>query len=183
MDLLPILDLLVSAILYGFGFFSLIYLGFLKKGATKSRPWIGQLDHMACVLFAFTGWLVLGMALWAANTIQQGESQPLQNEEDYLFGYFYYAMVGIRFIISQLFWIRRLRQHTWFRAIIGLFLVVSYENLIVFITPLHRDYLPISIESFLLEIWIFRLKQVGVFLLVLFPLFLLRQAWKKRTAG
>jgi len=174
------LDLLLRSISYGFGLYSLVYLIFLRKKASPEKPWIAPLDQLACALFAVAEIVLFAARLWVTYAAETGEHTLVQHPSLETTGYTYLLGSGIRLLVGQMFWVPKLRRNILFRALVGLMLVFSYQNWVILLTSSQREYLPMSVSEFLFKVFLLRLEQVGIFLLVLLPLAFLWHLWRRK---
>ena len=82
----------------------------------------------------------------------------------YLFG------VGYLFILTQLFWFKKLSKSYLFKFVAGFSFIIEFEKLVIILTALHRDYIPSSwkYNSYMFD------EMVG-FVVTIFVLFILNK--------
>ncbi len=58
--------------------------------------------------------------------------------------FWYFAQASFHVLLTQLLRVRALRKSLTYRIIMSSLFVLTFERLVIFITSLHRDYLPSS---------------------------------------
>lgn len=86
----------------------------------------------------------------------------------YLFG------ISYIFILTQLFWFKKLAQSYLFMFIAGFSFIIEFEKLIILLTSIHRDYIPTSwhYTSYFVD-------EIVGFLITIFVLFIINRFWIK----
>lgn len=140
-----ITDFIRIDIFIGFGFYSIIY--FLLKWFLRDKTFISDFDKSAVQLIIYLGfaWLIL----WLIGTLvfYIGLENEIEKEEYYghLTGKYSYG-IWIQpifwFLLTQLYRIKIIRKYLFFRIVISLLFIVTYERFVIIVTSLHRDYLP-----------------------------------------
>lgn len=142
---MELLNLLIDAMLVGFGVYSLIYLLLPKKRRTST---LLQIDQTACLVFAIGG--LIGILLWfysLQTVIVDEDGEVLFQLTNRMFGpywFAYWAMMLSYLGITQLYWFKKLRTIKWLRVITIMLMLFSMERLTILITSFHRDFLPSS---------------------------------------
>lgn len=88
----------------------------------------------------------------------------------YLFG------ISYIFILTQMFWVKKLAKSYLFKFIAGFSFIIEFEKFVIILTSLHRDYTSFNwlYTSFLLS------KVIG-FLITIFVFFLIDRFWLKNS--
>lgn len=163
-------ETIVQSILFGFGIYSITIM--LSKplfsGSTKIK--IEKFDNSACTLIPAVGLIYLlnrlGTLFFQYGNLEDiTEIYQISNR---LFGPYWlgYWISPLLSLSSQLLWFKKLHRIILIRIIIAITLMVSIERIVVFLTSLHRDYLPGSwmvLSSSKKYEWLY---SVGVFGLV-----------------
>ena len=87
---------------------------------------VSGLLYFVCVLI----WLIL------SATHMNDQTRAVQ------YSWVPWVQVACWMVVTQLMWIKRLRENRVVRLIAALFLIFSFERFIILVTFLHRDYLP-----------------------------------------
>ena len=142
-----ITDFIRIDIFVGFGFYSIIY--FLLKWFLKDKTFISDFDKSAVQLIIHLGFLWLTLWLIGAFLFYFGLENENEKAEYYghLTGKYSYG-IWIQpifwFLLTQLYRIKFIKKYLFFRIVISLLFVVTYERFVIIMTSLHRDYLPSS---------------------------------------
>jgi len=105
-------------------------------------------DNSACLVAALVGALYLIGGL--TSLIIEYVTVKMQVEgftmKDRLFGKYWilYWVQPTFYLFSQLMWFKKIRKIKFVRFIVALLLMTSIESLVIYLTSLHRDYLPSS---------------------------------------
>lgn len=141
-EISSITDLLFA----GFGIYSILFaLGYHKL----SDAFIEEVDRIACFILSVVGVVFIVTCIF---------TMPPEHKTEYenyvvinrAFGPYwasYWFILLIPVVLTQLFWIERLRKMRLLRAFVGLLLLVSPERLILVISSFHQDFLPTSFET------------------------------------
>ena len=140
-------ELTAELLLFGFGIYSLFYFSvtfFLHK---QNYVTITKYDNSACVVAAIAGGLYL--LVWLIKLSMK--ILPTEEQDGVLIANSVTSPYWLGFLVpplllssSQLLWIKSLRRKKIIRVIIALFLLTSIESIVIYLTALHRDYLPSS---------------------------------------
>ena len=86
----------------------------------------------------------------------------------YIFG------ISYIFILTQLFWFKKLARSYLFMFIAGFSFIIEFEKLIILLTSIHRDYIPSSWQytSYFVD-------EIVGFLITIFVLFIINRFWIK----
>lgn len=143
-----ILSLLIDFIrldmFVAFAWYAIVF--YLVKVFSKRKETLLAFDDSATQLMIYSG-LVFGF-LWIIRMIV---GYVAMNEtEQHQFTQRLTGPYGVGIWLQSLFWVglsqllrvKRLRKAVLFRFIVGISFVITFERLVIFITSLHRDYLP-----------------------------------------
>jgi|GEM_PF-6694346 len=164
---------LIHTILLGFSL-SIIITSFLRL---KKKDLLIELTDSATIVASITALFFL--FAWSLNLYT-----VFQNEEEYhslisrmtgryWFGYWMYPIAyGV---IPQLLWFKFVRRSKWSRIVIALLLlfVLYFEVLVIAITSIHRDYVPLNFSSdstvfsWVIRLVLWRVESIFMFLVVL----------------
>lgn len=162
-------ETLLKSILFGFGVYSIFILLIkpLFSDATKIK--IEKFDNSACSIIPVIGLIYLlnwlGTLFFQYNNLE--DSAEIYQLKSRLFGtyWFGYWLQPSLFLSSQLLWFKKLRKIIVIRFLIALTLTFSIER-IIYLTSLHRDFMPstwsVSLLSKIIE-WIW---SIGIFTFV-----------------
>lgn len=114
------------------------------------------------VIYLF--YVSLSLYLLDFQLIKNGPYYP------YLFG------ISYIFILTQLFWVKKLARSYLFKFIAGFSFIIEFEKFVIILTSLHRDYIPTSwqYKSYFLD-------EIIGFLIIIFVLFLIDRFWLKNS--
>lgn len=141
-------EITIGAILFGFGVYSILFLIGRPMLSESKKPIMDKFDNSACLVAAFVGAIYLIGGL--TSLIIEYATLKMQVEgftmKDRLFGkyWIWYWIQPTFYLFSQLLWFKKIRKIKFVRFIVALLLITSIESLIIYLTSLHRDYLPSS---------------------------------------
>jgi hypothetical protein len=143
-------ETLLKSILFGFGVYSIIILLIKPIFSDATKIKIEKFDNSACSIIPVMGliyllnWLVT--LFFRYNNLE--DSVEIYQLKSRLFGTYWlgYWLQPSLFLSSQLLWFKKLRKIKLIRIIIALTLIVSVESIFVYLTSLHRDYLPSTLN-------------------------------------
>lgn len=135
------LDLTIQVItidiFIGFGVFSFLYV--LITLFKKDINFLTTLDSKAVRFIIFTGLVYL--TLVTVGTIYSlTTSDGKQTRGQYWWAPWLQPLIWT--VITQLFWIKKIREIKILRIIIAILLIISFERYVIIVTSFHRDYLP-----------------------------------------
>lgn len=166
-----IIQLIIDSIFFGFAAYSLAFV--LLNFHISFNFKLGEnLDHSATLLFRIAGMIYLIIWIIIFNIAITDDEHRLVNRMfgPYWYGFWMYPVTNLG--VSQLFWIRKIRNSKAYRIIfsIALLFVMSYEKIVIIVTSLHRDFLPGNLVSFGLtnNMFLNWLVKIGIFGLALF---------------
>lgn len=86
----------------------------------------------------------------------------------YIFG------ISYIFILTQLFWFKKLARSYLFMFIAGFSFIIEFEKFVIILTSIHRDYIPSSwyYTSYFVD-------EIVGFLITIFVLFIINRFWIK----
>lgn len=138
----------IETILFGFGIYSILFLIGRPLLSESKKSFFDKIDNSACIVSAIIGVLYLvGMlsnTLFEYLSIEDPVERYLMNDRllgKYWIGYWIQPSL---FLFSQLLWFRKIRKIKFIRFIIAILMITSIESIVVYLTSLHRDYLPSS---------------------------------------
>ncbi|MBU2062130.1 MAG: hypothetical protein KKH44_09830 [Bacteroidetes bacterium] len=165
-------EIAIGGILFGFGFYSIVFLIGRPILSESKKSIMDRFDNSACLVAAFIGALYLIGGL--TSLIIEYTTVKMQVEgftkKDKLFGkyWIWYWPQPFLYFSSQLLWFKSIRTKKIIRLLIALLLITSIESIVIYLTALHRDYLPSSwstlisarISDWLLSLGIFGLVSI-----------------------
>lgn len=139
---------LVEVVLFGFGVYSILYVG-KPKGFESARSFsIERFDDLSCTLFSIAGLFYLG--LWVQD-LSLAFANANENGFDWLtpmilgpYGYTFWIRPLLVLFSTQILWVKKWRRNKILRTIIAISMVFSIEKLVLSLSFLNRDYLPSS---------------------------------------
>jgi hypothetical protein len=139
------LQLILQDFFTAFGLFTILYLllSIVIKNSTLIK--INEQSNRFISLIGILYLIVWFLSLWAEFTlINQEEKTELLNRMfgEYWFGFWIQPVLW--FLISQLFRLQTVQKSVVLRIVFSFFMIFSIERLVIFITSIHRDYLPSS---------------------------------------
>lgn len=136
-DILDLVSqIIIVDIFIGFGLYSIAYV--LITLFKKDIKFLNELDVKATRFIIFSGLL---FSLLVVIGILDGVDTGRQ----YWWAPWIQVLVWI--LITQLFWIKRVRTISVLRVILAIPLILSFERYVILVTSLHRDYIPASWTS------------------------------------
>ena len=136
------LDLVVQIIrvdiFIGFGLYSLLYvlITFFKKDIRL----LETLDANSVRFITFAG-IIYFLSIVIPTIISVTTSSD-SNAEHRQFWWVPWLQPLIWILITQIFWIKKIRNIKILRVLIAILLIVSFEMYVIIVTSFHRDYLP-----------------------------------------
>lgn len=134
------LETLIKSFLVGFGIYSLVLFFQNKKlvNFDKSTCFITSIFGLSFIFVFF-----LNIILEYQSVVKEMEISQLDAK---IFGQYWlgYWLSLILVIPIQLLWIKKVRENSWLRLLIGISQIISIEYFITFFSSFHRDYLPSS---------------------------------------
>lgn len=134
-----------ASLFFGFGIYTLLLILALqfRKGKTDI---INQFDQSVCLMIPIV--FIIFILTTIIDLMIQYNQVWNTSEFDVLytrvFGKYWlgYWIQPILFLSSQLLWFQHVRKNVWIRLFIGIVLLISVEQIIIYLTSLHREYLP-----------------------------------------
>ncbi len=170
------LAMFVSTDLFtGYGLYTLafvIWTLFRKPGKT-----LASWDESANLLVRYAGVFLLIYLISIVTLINPGF--------DSTFNPLPWALFAIWIVASQLLWIKTFRTNRWLRVLVAFILFFSFDQYVVFVTALHRDYVPLnwistSTTGYLIAIALALLTKAATFVVFAYVLTYLRSLWANR---
>lgn len=140
------IEITLVSVFFGFGIYTIIFLLIRPYLSEFKRLNLDKYDNSACSIIAVTGGLYL--LIWIVDIIMQFQMTEEQYQvymiRDKLSGPYWlsYWIQPFLFLSSQLLWLKKVRKMKFVRFIVALMLMTSIESLVIYLTSLHRDYLP-----------------------------------------
>lgn len=141
-------EIIIEALLFGFGVYSILFLISRPMLSEPKKSMMDKFDNSACLIAAFVGAIYLIGGL--ASLIIENATVKMQIEgftmKGRLFGkyWIWYWIQPSFYLLSQLLWFKKIRKMKFVRFIVAILLIISIESLVIYLTSLHRDYLPSS---------------------------------------
>jgi molybdopterin-containing oxidoreductase family membrane subunit len=141
-------EIVIEAILFGFGVYSIIFLIVRPMLSDSKKAILDKFDNSACLVAAIVGAFYLAGGL--TSLIIEYTTVKKQVEgftmKDRLFGQYWiwYWIQPTFYLFCQLLWFKKIRKMKFVRFIVALLLITSIESLVIYLTSIHRDYLPSS---------------------------------------
>ncbi|WP_405396331.1 hypothetical protein [Maribacter sp. Asnod2-G09] len=143
-------EILRVDIIIAFGFYTIVF--FLVRYFSKHKEFLNNFDRTAINLVIFSG-IVFGVLWFIRLFISYVE---IESEMDkiaftqrltgkYSFGIWLQPLFWV--FLSQLLWYKKITNNLFYRLLLSLMFLVSFERMVVIATSLHRDYLPSSWSS------------------------------------
>ena len=138
---------LILSLLIGFGVF-VFSTSFIHFKNEKGKEWISNLTDSASIItsLAAIGYLLIWLTdLYTSFKSEEEYSSLLTRlTGPYWFGYWIYPICNGLF--PQLLWLKKIRKVKAMRIVTAFLLLFALyiEKLVIFITSLHRDYVPSS---------------------------------------
>ena len=138
-------EILRVDIIITFGFYTIVF--FLVRYFSKYKEFLNDFDRTAINLVIFSG-IVFGM-LWIIRIFIS--YIEIENEMDkiaftqrltgkYSYGIWLQPLFWV--LLSQLLWYKKIAKNIFYRLLLSLMFLVSFERMVVIATSFHRDYLP-----------------------------------------
>ncbi|MEO1052319.1 MAG: hypothetical protein AAFX87_16925 [Bacteroidota bacterium] len=175
----------IESILFGFGFYSII-LGFvLITKRSHNSQLLNKIDLAACTAVIIVSWIWLidfGTDLY--HSYLNADNDRFGGLLGRMFGSYWYGfwIYPITYLgLPQLLWIKKIRANLISRFCIGIGMLFasSFEQFVIIITSLHRDYLPSSwgsfSGSFVLDYFIYCL----IFMVVVYLIYAIKKSLAK----
>lgn len=166
-------ELAVSAILFGFGFYTILYILFRSLLTVTQKETINNFDNSACLVAAIIG--VTYFTGGIVSLITEYLTVKLQVEgftmKDRIFGkyWLWYWHQPLFYISSLLLWVKSIRTKKIIRLIIALLLITSIESIVIYLLSLNREYLrdnwTTAISASIMD-WLFKLGIFGIVTLI-----------------
>lgn len=138
-------DLIRIDIFVGFGFYSIIY--FSLRLIFKENTFLAKFDKSAVQVIIYGGFLWLCLWLIGTFVYYHGLKSGIEKREylELVFGKYSYG-IWVQpifwFLLTQLYRIRMIGRFLIPRVIISLLFVLTFEQFVIIVTSLHRDYPP-----------------------------------------
>jgi 2-polyprenyl-3-methyl-5-hydroxy-6-metoxy-1,4-benzoquinol methylase len=126
-----------------FGLYSILY---AIVTLFYRNPAIDAFDRSASQLIRWIAWLFLlaviiySIALYSSGTLQEKQMLLLRISGPYAFAYWTRPLSWI--VFTQLLRIQKVRRNKLIRLFLSICMIVSFEQYVIIVTSLHRDYLP-----------------------------------------
>lgn len=144
MNFIITVDIIIDAIFFGFCVFSVIfYLTPIRKMN------FNRLDKTATVVFqlsSLVGLLLVLDEIFGNNYDLHGFIGRFTG----VYAVWYILLYTFMYVIPHLFWWKKIRTSRVYRIIFSLIFLfaVNFENFVILITSMHRDYLPSNWQSY-----------------------------------
>jgi len=142
-----ILNFIRIDLILGFGWYSVLF--FTLKLFKYKKDLLTEFDKDACKTFVFLGILFaviwfLAVTLDYAMIMTEDEKTQFLGRltGEYSFGIWFQPLFWL--IITQLIRFNIIRKFLFFRILIVIPFVLTFERFVIIVTSLHRDYLPSS---------------------------------------
>jgi molybdopterin-containing oxidoreductase family membrane subunit len=158
---------------YGLYTFVLVIWTLFRTPGKMLASW----DESANLLVRYAGVFLLIYLISIFTLIDPGE-----NEE---FNPYPWALVTIWIAASQFLWIKVFRINRWLRLVVAFVLFFSFDQYVVFVTSLHRDYVPSnwisrSTSGYLIAIALALITKAVTFVVFAYVLTYIRSLWANR---
>lgn len=135
------LDLTIQVItidiFIGFGVVSILYV--LITLFKKDIKFLTTLDSNAAKFIVFTGLIYFTLVtVGTIYTLTTSDGQQIHGQ--YWWAPWLQPLIWT--VITQLFWIRKIREIKILRVVIAILFIISFERYVIIVTSFHRDYLP-----------------------------------------
>jgi hypothetical protein len=125
-------------IFIGFGLYSILYV--LITLFKKDIRLLETMDLNSARFITFAGIIYfLSIVFW---TILSFATLPDSNTAPRQFWWVPWLQPLIWILITQLFWINKIKNIKVLRVVIAMVLIVSFEMFVIIVTSLHRDHVP-----------------------------------------
>jgi hypothetical protein len=136
-----VFDLLVQVItvdiFIGFGLYSILYV--LVMTFKKDLKLLQTLDTNSTRFVVFVGIIYFAINLiWTINLFAEPGVYKVRGQ----YWWVPWLQPLIWTMITQLFWINKIKELKVIRIIIAILLIVSFERYVIIVTSFHRDYIP-----------------------------------------
>lgn len=139
----------INMLFSGFCLYTFLYSLFMPWLNRQKFFTMQRWDRIACLVFSLVSLLVVTEDILLLELLY---SDNPEDYEHYVFmqrywgpyWFFYWGKSAYILLISQLFWIEKLRTSRAYRLLTAVLLVLPLEQLIVYYVSLHREYLPSS---------------------------------------
>ncbi len=142
-----ILDFIRVDLLIGFGWYSVMF--FILRLFKYRKDILTEFDKNACKTFIFLGilfavvWFLAVMLDYALIMTEDEKMQFLGRlTGEYSFGIWFQPLFWL--MITQLIRFNIVKKYLFFRILIVIPFVLTFERFVIIVTSLHRDYLPSS---------------------------------------
>lgn len=137
------LDFLRTDIFIPFGLLTIFFL--LGRYIPKIKDGVSKIDEMACRLIVFSGIAYTIIILLSYVYIflvigDQNSEYAIINRAKGPYAWAYWAMVFSWLCITQPFRFKPVRKNIIVRLITVPFFLITFEQYVIFVTSLHRDY-------------------------------------------
>lgn len=160
-------------VLFGFGLYSLLYLCLKIVGFTNSS--LKGFDYTAIQFLIYSG-IIFSVLTFIELFLSYLQLVPELDKIAFrqkVFGSIWPLFLGLPLfylLLTQLYWIKKLRDSPIFRFISAIFFLLAFERISNYIISMNRDYLPSNWSMFsssteILLMWI--LKTLTFILIVL----------------
>lgn len=151
-----------------------MHVGHFIQSSTKVMPYIALLYFI----------VILG------SILQSASDGSLHKTEDFYLDAYFMKVVVLPLIICLL-WIKQVTKRRWIvlcmAVMTGFFFIGMNQRFIIFLTMLHRDYLPPSVVNYELDVFYFFgrfiLEQIIIFCVLIIPIHFYRIKKIHRGAG
>lgn len=138
----------LESILFAFGIYTIILFSIKPFISRSLKTKIEEFDNSTCLLISIVGliyFLVFFITIYFQLRSLQTHSE-IYGMKQRLFGTYWFAYwtQPAFYLTSQLLWFKKLRKLTLIRLFVSLSLIASIQGIIIYLTSLHRDYLPSS---------------------------------------
>jgi hypothetical protein len=124
-------------IFIGFGLYSILYV--LVTIFKKDIKLLETLDMNSTRFIVFVGIVYFAINLiWTISLFAEPEDSKVRGQ----YWWVPWLQLLIWTSITQLFWIKKLKELKLIRIIIAILLIVSFERYVIIVTSFHRDYIP-----------------------------------------
>lgn len=125
-------------IFIGFGLYSILYV--LITLFKKDIQLLETLDKNSARFIVFAGIIYfLSIVVWAILSFAMLDDPELKQRQ---FWWAPWIQQLIWILITQLFWIQKVRKIKILRILIVIPLIISFEMFVILVTSFHRDYVP-----------------------------------------
>jgi hypothetical protein len=130
-------QLITVDIFIGFGLYSILYV--LVSALKKDVNLLETLDENSTRFIVFVGLIYFAINLiWAISLFAEPSDFKVRGQ--YWWAPWLQPLIWT--FITQLFWIKRIKELKFIRIIIAVLLIVSFERYVIIVTSIHRDYIP-----------------------------------------